>query len=211
VYLQEGPWPEKAQFDAHRLARQRDAAVYLNYGYTRPSVISEGGVRQNPEGMPPALQGPEFLQEGMPTEALPEVLPEGAEMLPTPDGAMTSPGVSTMMGMEPPAQRSNLDRAFAWGPLGLNPDGKQPQQDDTWSRIVGGGSNAEAKRPAGTALQQPRSQGTGDLGAAPSPGSASSTGNRVTPASHQQPQSTSQHESQSRQSNDPVARPAASR
>ena len=43
VYLQEGPWPAKAQFDAHRLARQRDAGVYLNYGFTRPSVISEGG------------------------------------------------------------------------------------------------------------------------------------------------------------------------
>ena len=26
VYLQEGPWPAKAKFDAHRLARQRDAA-----------------------------------------------------------------------------------------------------------------------------------------------------------------------------------------
>ncbi len=213
VYLQEGPWPEKAQFDAHRLARQRDAAVYLNYGYTRPSVISEGGVRQNPEGMPPALQAPEMLPEGVPTEALPESLPAGqeAEMLPAPDGAMTSPGVSTMMAMEPPTERSNLDRRFSWGPLGLNSEEDRSRQDDTWSRIVGGGSNTEAKRPPSTALKQPRSQGTGELGAAPSPGSANSTGSFVAPASHQQPQSTGPYESQSRQPHDPTARPAASR
>lgn len=42
VYLAEGPWPGKAYFDAMRRARSRDAAMYLNYGYTRPNVISRG-------------------------------------------------------------------------------------------------------------------------------------------------------------------------
>ncbi len=42
VYLQEGPWPGKAYFDALRRARQRDASSYINYGYTRPGVISRG-------------------------------------------------------------------------------------------------------------------------------------------------------------------------
>ena len=42
VYLTEGPWPAKAKFDAHRLARQRDAAWYINYGFTRPEVLSQG-------------------------------------------------------------------------------------------------------------------------------------------------------------------------
>ena len=41
VYLAEGPWPAKAQFDAHRLARQRDASVYLDYGFTRPDVSAK--------------------------------------------------------------------------------------------------------------------------------------------------------------------------
>lgn len=46
VYLAEGPWPAKAYFDAHRRARERDAGVYLDYGFTRPRVISRGSVQQ---------------------------------------------------------------------------------------------------------------------------------------------------------------------
>jgi hypothetical protein len=42
VFLAEGPWPAKAYFDALRQARKRDAGLYLNYGYTRPNVISRG-------------------------------------------------------------------------------------------------------------------------------------------------------------------------
>ena len=46
VYLAEGPWPGKAYFDARRRARSRDAAHYLNYGFTQPGVISRGPVNQ---------------------------------------------------------------------------------------------------------------------------------------------------------------------
>lgn len=46
VYLAEGPWPGKAYFDALRRARQRDASTYLDYGFTRPSVISRGPYSQ---------------------------------------------------------------------------------------------------------------------------------------------------------------------
>ncbi len=42
VYLAEGPWPGKAYFDALRRARQRDASKHLDYGFTRPDVISHG-------------------------------------------------------------------------------------------------------------------------------------------------------------------------
>jgi outer membrane protein TolC len=51
VALAEGPWPGKAHFDAVKLARQRDAGHYINYGYTRPEVISRGVLRQfqNPQ------------------------------------------------------------------------------------------------------------------------------------------------------------------
>ncbi len=44
VLLAEGPWPGKANFDAMRLARKRDAAHFINYGFTRPNVISRGPV-----------------------------------------------------------------------------------------------------------------------------------------------------------------------
>ncbi len=87
VYLQEGPWPDKAQFDADRLARQRDAGIYLNYGFTRPSVISQGAVRQNPEGTPPGLLPYDSNGEGVPHEASPlEEVPTPAadESLPAP-------------------------------------------------------------------------------------------------------------------------------
>jgi hypothetical protein len=46
VYLAEGPWPGKAYFDALRRARQRDASLYLDYGFTRPRVISRGPMAQ---------------------------------------------------------------------------------------------------------------------------------------------------------------------
>jgi hypothetical protein len=51
IALAEGPWPGKAQFDAIRQARKRDAGHYINYGYTRPGVISNGVHRQfqNPQ------------------------------------------------------------------------------------------------------------------------------------------------------------------
>jgi outer membrane protein TolC len=42
IHLAEGPWPDKAYSDAHEKARARDASYYLNYGATRPSVVSRG-------------------------------------------------------------------------------------------------------------------------------------------------------------------------
>jgi outer membrane protein TolC len=47
VYLAEGPWPGKAYFDSRRRARARDAALYLDYGFTQPRVISEGAYEQH--------------------------------------------------------------------------------------------------------------------------------------------------------------------
>ena len=46
INLAEGPWPNKAMFDALRRARERDASIYLDYGFTRPRVISRGPIWQ---------------------------------------------------------------------------------------------------------------------------------------------------------------------
>jgi outer membrane protein TolC len=46
VMMGEGPWPEKAYFDALGQARKRDAGTYIDYGWTRPKVISQGSVDQ---------------------------------------------------------------------------------------------------------------------------------------------------------------------
>jgi hypothetical protein len=42
IHLSEGAWPGKAYADAMDRARQRDASRYLDYGFTRPGVISRG-------------------------------------------------------------------------------------------------------------------------------------------------------------------------
>lgn len=47
ICLQEGPWPEKAYWDATEHARRRDAARYLDYGASRPAVFSEGPYQQH--------------------------------------------------------------------------------------------------------------------------------------------------------------------
>jgi len=57
IQLAEGPWPGKAYFDAHGRARARDASLYLDYGYTRPKVISRGSYNQHPGGGPMQFDG----------------------------------------------------------------------------------------------------------------------------------------------------------
>ena len=58
VHLAEGPWPGKAYFDAHRLARSRDASTYLDYGFTQPKVISRGPINQEADGLGVQQGGP---------------------------------------------------------------------------------------------------------------------------------------------------------
>lgn len=68
IYLAEGPWPNKAYFDAERMARQRDASYYLDYGYTRPQVVSQGPYLQHKQDA--ELAAGEDVSE-MPMEAMP--------------------------------------------------------------------------------------------------------------------------------------------
>ncbi len=72
VYLAEGPWVDKAKFDAVRRARARDASIYLDYGFTRPGVISRGGYQQH-------TNQPQTIFEDGTTST-----PNG-ELIPTPD------------------------------------------------------------------------------------------------------------------------------
>jgi hypothetical protein len=78
VKLTEGPWAGKAYFDAHRRARERDASHYLDYGFTRPNVISRGEYNQQAGGGPALFEGEyetiETIQS--PIEAIPTPAPE---------------------------------------------------------------------------------------------------------------------------------------
>lgn len=82
VYLSEGPWPCKAYTDAYNRARERDAGLYLNYGYSRPSVVSRGPYDQ--------FGGQNFGYDGgkTPTAAEQVPTPKPQEEMPPPDRPM---------------------------------------------------------------------------------------------------------------------------
>ena len=106
VFLAEGPWPGKAYFDAHRLARARDAGMYLNYGFSRPDVFSTGPVAQRPhaDAQMQGLHGTPL--PGTPLQGIP--LP-GEPIGPgTPDN--TYPGNAQPGSIRPESLQPNLRR-----------------------------------------------------------------------------------------------------
>ena len=74
IQFEEGPWPQKAYWDALQRARERDAGHYINYGWTRPAVVSRGDIPQGGVTADQMLEGegaaPEEL--GTPTPAKPQ-------------------------------------------------------------------------------------------------------------------------------------------
>lgn len=83
VQLAEGPWASKAYFDAERSARKRDAGLFVDYGFTRPQVFSEGPVEQ--------FQGQQSMSVDLPpgtkleAEPVPAATPNSpSDVLPTP-------------------------------------------------------------------------------------------------------------------------------
>ncbi len=64
VCFAEGPWTDKAYHDATQHARRRGASKELNYGWTRPEVISQGGIwpngGNNNEVLEPTLLNPVY-------------------------------------------------------------------------------------------------------------------------------------------------------
>ncbi|MFN0020676.1 MAG: TolC family protein [Pirellulaceae bacterium] len=76
IQFEEGPWPQKAYWDALQRARERDAGHYINYGWTRPAVVSRGDIPQG-EILGEVQQGaavpPEEVQA--PTPAQPKKAP----------------------------------------------------------------------------------------------------------------------------------------
>jgi outer membrane protein TolC len=71
IGFDEGPWPQKAYWDALARARERDAGWYIDYGWTRPRVISRGPIAQ---GLPTSTSSAETTQP-TPAEELPEPTP----------------------------------------------------------------------------------------------------------------------------------------
>jgi len=113
VNLAEGPWPEKAYFDATRLARRRENGHRINFGFTMPGVISRGALNQNAgeesdvfkAGPVPEMEIPglDFLQGGATDLSVgmpgPPPIMDGT----APQGFYPAPGNTMMM---PPAPGS---------------------------------------------------------------------------------------------------------
>jgi outer membrane protein TolC len=90
VYLAEGQWPAKAYFDAMRQARKRDAGLYMDYGYTRPNVMSRGPIEQG-QGCTDGASGPPTIFEG-PGSAPDEAMPANEQLpAPRPQPQMNAP------------------------------------------------------------------------------------------------------------------------
>lgn len=97
IQFSEGAWPEKAYFDALGHARRRDAGTYLNYGWTRPRVISRGPIEQYGGTYFESEQSLD-LGEQVPTPAPTNSVP-GGNMKPMNDGDLPSPDMPPNLDM----------------------------------------------------------------------------------------------------------------
>lgn len=73
VYMAEGPWADKAYFDAQKRARARDSGLMIDYGFSRPAVFSRGPIPQDLGANP-----------GYPASGTAPTPPAGGEEVPAP-------------------------------------------------------------------------------------------------------------------------------
>lgn len=153
IMLAEGPWPNKAYFDATRLARARDASYYLNYGFTRPRVITRGPVDQTAPS------------QGMPNSSLPqpELVPTPApELQATPEQQTARPAAGQRRLVQRPASSGQVKpasqgRSYDLSSVNLDPLGttvpaaasvqpvsyQQPMASDGWRSTTSGSNGHE--------------------------------------------------------------------
>jgi outer membrane protein TolC len=151
VFLAEGPWPGKAYFDARKRARERDAGFLLNYGFTRPQVVSRGPVLQNVHGMPGEyhLDESDGMPTGVPAEEVPvpQPAPQGegweSDEPSVPDSSVRNPNEPYLPG-PPGGARSADGEPFHWGGLGLRSPSPADRSDDANARLV----NHQQRYPA---------------------------------------------------------------
>jgi len=128
IYLAEGPWPAKAYFDALRLGRQRDASLFVDYGFTRPGVISQGPFEQfqgTPVGTEADAVHPGRVSPQVPAEEVPAPVP--AEESDDQQAAISGPRLSQARPQSTQSQAKPVEK-FQWGSLGLNKTAaKQPK------------------------------------------------------------------------------------
>lgn len=145
IHLAEGPWADKAYWDAMGHARERDASYYLNYGYTRPNVISQGPITQGPiSEYVGDLSAERAYESGngaelVPTPApRPATQPEAGEDQPQEPGPITTrpegPTLNAPLRAGTRNGSSNIaagdGSSFEWGSLGLTPAAAKPDGNE---------------------------------------------------------------------------------
>lgn len=114
IQLAEGPWPKKAYWDAMGRARERDASTYLNYGWTRPNVVSRGTVEQIQDTDDGTRGATPKVFRG---EQLENFTPKIDEPAPTPKAGP----VTQLAPRGPQVAGGRPEEKFDWNGLGLNP------------------------------------------------------------------------------------------
>lgn len=138
IQLAEGPWPQKAYWDALERARQRDSSYYLNWGTTRPAPVSRGEAPSGATAEPSQMVPAEEVPTPSPTEPTPAGPPPSSPaprpMVPAP----TAPRPETSRPSDPVTENS-LEGASNVQPAGY----------------VSGSSSRRTARAPRTPLAQP--------------------------------------------------------
>lgn len=102
VAFEEGPWPHKAYWDAVGLARERGASHKLDYGWTRPKVISRGELGDGFQGAVFGGASEVSPEQFTPAPGAVEVLPNDAPPMPAEEAAPAAPKADVLP--PPPVQ-----------------------------------------------------------------------------------------------------------
>jgi len=159
VYLAEGPWPAKAYFDAVRRARARDASTYLDYGFTRPKVISRGEYQQHTGTSAGIFDGYEPTGREPVLAPTPETIPvpEPEPMPPTASRGSLSPRAAAGQPLSPQQIVRNTSPRTTPAAWAQRASGRPAAKYDlgTFARgLIEGTANDEASPSAGSAIEQ---------------------------------------------------------
>ncbi|MFO0921433.1 MAG: TolC family protein [Pirellulales bacterium] len=156
ISLGEGPWADKAYWDATERARERDAAYFLEGGASRPAVISRGPVENNvgsrisdavtsDEVIVEEPSSPSNIEPSVPSKGSSEPVPQPEEVQPAP-----VPPVKKM----PTSRLKNDSAATTPSSNGTGSDEGQPKWNvrpaSNTSSANAAGSNGNALRNAST-------------------------------------------------------------
>ncbi len=137
ISLAEGPWMDKAYWDAEERAAERAGGTYFDYGYTRPAVVSqgpvesgvvtEGNVSKSGETFGKQAEGLEYtpdengnLSPGDAEEIDPPAEPTGPVTLAPSRLRSASHASATRRGSILENNRVRSSAGFEWGDLGMN-------------------------------------------------------------------------------------------